>query len=527
MLVLVVSCAGVLVACSKESGNSNNGGGDGSSSAHDLKGATPPDLLGVPPPDLWGVAPPDLTGVPPGDLAAPPTKTGPENVPPAPVYDDIGIYVSPSGSDQTGDGTEGKPYKTILYVLDNVATAGDTIILRAGEYVEEVRIRNPNTTIRSHSGELAKISQPPTIDGNNAVVPVFFDVDSDGSKLQRVEVTGGFYGIMLQTKWDWGDPSDTMGATNITIEDSIIHDTGRDCIKVTPQSDNVTIRRTEIYNSGKGYPGGTPQSDKNAEGIDVVNADNVLVQDCYIHDTATTGVYLKGGSTGGIIERTRVERTGSLGIVLGFDTSPEFFDLVTNPDYYENIDGTVRNCIVEDTPYAGIALYAAKNPKILNNTIVNTAKDGHSPIYFGVTLQDYDPVAKRPATVNPIIVNNLVWQPAPGECVYIRFFDELGGLNGLSGPATMDNNLYYAVGGACTFSDARAGGVDQVSLADWRTHIAGEAASLAADPLLTSDRHLQSGSPAIDKGQTRDEIGFDIDRQARTGSNDIGADERQ
>ena len=65
---------------------------------------------------------------------------------------------------------------------------------------------------------------------------------------------------------------------NITIEDSKIHDTGRDCIKVTPGSDGLTIRRTEIYNSGKGYPTGTSPDDMNAEGIDAVNADNMLVQ---------------------------------------------------------------------------------------------------------------------------------------------------------------------------------------------------------------------------------------------------------
>lgn len=499
----------LVVACTSDSQN-HNGNQDGASQSSDLAGLAPLDLTGQAAPDLAGGG---------GGLS-------PENVPPAPTYDDVGLYVAKNGNDATGDGTEGNPYLTIGHVLDNVAEAGDTIILRAGEYAEEVRVRLPNLTIRSHSGEVAIISQPITIDGNNPLLPVMFDVDADGGKLQRVEVKGGFYGVMLQTKWDWGDPSDTMGAQNITIEDSVIHDTGRDCIKVTPQCDGVTIRRTEIYNSGVGYPSGTPPDDKNAEGIDVVNADNVLVQDCYLHDTATTGVYLKGGSIGGVIERTRVLRAGSLGIVLGFDTSPEFFDLVANPDYYENIDGIVRNCIVEDTRYAGIAIYAAKNAKILNNTIVNTAQLAHAPIYFGITFQDYDAAAGRPANLNPIIVNNLVSQPAASTCVAIRHSDELGGLDGLSGAATMDNNLYYTASGACTFDDGRAGGVDGVALGAWAAHIAGEASSISGDPKLTSDRHLGDGSAAIDKGQTRAEVSFDIDRAARSGVNDIGADEK-
>lgn len=450
---------------------------------------------------------------------------GPEKVPPPPVYDDIGIQVSPSGNDQTGDGTAAKPYKTISHVVANVANPGDTIILRDGKYEEQVRIRKPNITIRSHSGEFAHISQPITIDGNNPQIPVIFDVDSDGSKLQRVEVSGGFYAIMLFTKWDWGQ-ADRSGAQNITVEDSIIHDTGRDCIKVTPGSDGFTVRRTEIYNSGMGYPAGTSPDDKNAEGIDVVNADDVLVQDCYIHDTATTGVYLKGGSRNGVIERTRVERTGAMGIALGFDTSVEFFDLDENPDYYENIDGTVRNCIVEDTRYGGISIYASKNAKILNNTIIDTAKAGHAPLYFGVTFQDWDPNAGRPANTNPVIVNNLVSQPAAGACLAIRRSNELGGLDGLTGPITIDHNLYFAGSGQCTFSDGRAGGGSGMALGAWRTRIGGEAASITGDPKLDADGRLGAGSAAIDKGQTRPEVSFDIDGKPRTPPYDIGAHER-
>ena len=62
-------------------------------------------------------------------------------------------YVSTTGNDTKGDGTIGNPYRTIQYVLDSVAISGDTITLRGGTYNEAVRIRNPNMTIRSRSGE--------------------------------------------------------------------------------------------------------------------------------------------------------------------------------------------------------------------------------------------------------------------------------------------------------------------------------------------------------------------------------------
>ena len=85
-----------------------------------------------------------------------------------------------------------------------------------------------------------------------------------------------------------------------------------------------------------------------------------------IHDTATTCVYVKGGSIGAIIERVRAERCGELGIALGFDTSPEFFDTNANPGYYENIDGIVRNCFVRDTGFAGIGLFASRDAQVLH-----------------------------------------------------------------------------------------------------------------------------------------------------------------
>lgn len=448
--------------------------------------------------------------------------TGPEKVPPAPDYDDVGIQVSPAGSDSTGDGTEAKPYKTIMHVVTNVAQPGDTIILREGEYHEAVRIRKPNITIRSHSGEWGVISQPVTQDDNDPMLPMHLDVGAHGSKLQRLEIKGGFYAVTLETSWP--EPS---GVEDVTIEDSKIHGSGRDCIKVKPKANGFTLRRTEVYDSGIGYPAGTSPDDKNAEGVDVVNADDVLVQDSYIHDTATTGVYVKGGSRNTIVERTRVERAGDMGIALGFDTSPEYFDLAVNPEYYENIDGMVRNCIVKGTRYGGISLYAAKNPTILNNTIIDTAMAGHAPIYFGLTFQDWDPEAGRPANINPTIINNIIAQPDAGDCVAIRFANEaeLGGdLPALVGPAVMDNNLYFTATGSCSFSDGRptafSGG-----LPGWASHIGAEASSIEGDPMLSADGHLQAGSAAIGKGRAVEGVSYDIDGDPRAGAYDIGADQ--
>jgi len=439
------------------------------------------------------------------------------------------IYVSTSGKDESGDGSITSPFRTIECAL-TVAQPGDEIVLRGApaldnnRYREDVRIQQPNITIRSETGEWAIIECPINDEDEHACVR--FDVDSSGGKLQRVEVIGGYYyGVKFETTWEWDEIPGGEGASNILIEDVKVHDTGNAAVKITPGCDGITLRRVELYNSGRVDP-------ESAEGIDNVNGDRMTVQDSYIHDTGGTGLYFKGGAMDCLVERTRIERTGGGGVFVGFDTSPEYFDLAVNPDYYESIGGVVRNNIIRDVPWAGIGLYAAKDAQILNNTLIDTAQEAHSPLYFGLTFQDWEPDAGRPASVNPIMRNNLVYQSAglPTECVFIRYDeeDELGKMSALEGMPQMDYNLYYLASGTCAFTDGRPSSqLGEGTFAQWQAHIGGEAHSLTSDPQLTANGHLPSGSPAVDAGTCTgaptDDI--DTDRRPNGATCDIGADE--
>ena len=57
----------------------------------------------------------------------------------------IGIYVSTTGSDTTGDGSSGKPFRTIQHAIDSIPPVlngnGVSIIVAAGTYDEDVVIR--------------------------------------------------------------------------------------------------------------------------------------------------------------------------------------------------------------------------------------------------------------------------------------------------------------------------------------------------------------------------------------------------
>ncbi len=407
-------------------------------------------------------------------------------------------FVSLTGNDATGNGTINQPYRTLQKALEYVnahAVGAETIVLRGGTYVEPVenagRIRVPNVTIRSYPGEWAIIDRSAQPDD----IGIYFDVDADNGSLQCLEAKGGFYVVATETRWDWGDPADRTGASHILLENVKLHSSARDVVKIKPQCDDITIRHCEIHHSGVELP----TTDCNAEGIDNVNGDRMLVSYTHIHDICSTGVYFKGGATDGIVERNLIENTGFAGIILGFDTSPEYFDLTTNPEYYENIRGIARYNLTRNTGGAGIALYASKDAQVYQNTLINGARIYHSPIYFGITYQDWETSAGRPANINPTLHHNIVVQETVTNMpmIAIRYSDDLGGLSGLSGNMTINDNCYYQAGGASSFNDRRTDWTGDFNA--WKPHINGDTYSFETNPNLDADFKPQN-SDCVGKG---------------------------
>jgi hypothetical protein len=441
-------------------------------------------------------------------------------------------FVSPNGNDATGTGSQGNPFRTVRRVLstsNGVVQAGDTVTLRGpasnNTYSEcDVRLR-VRLTLRSFAGERARIHCD--INTPNSVT-IQIDPGASGSRLSNLEVTGGrYYAVFLQTNWYVGGGENLTGASDVVIEDLLIHSTGRDGIKVTPKSNRLTVRRTEIHSTGMIYPPGTPLDNRNADGIDNVQGSGMRVQDSFIHNISTTGLYFKGGAQDVVIERNVIDGTGMGGILVGFDTSVDYFDRQANPGWYESIRGTVRNNLVMNTQYAGIGLYASQDALVVNNTLINTALRGHAAIYYGVVFQDWDPIAGRPPNLRPRVLNNLVIQNS-GKCVDIRHSNELGGLSGLAGASGTNFNAFTAANGSCRFTDQRPGSPIGASgtLAQWRSHSGGDANSLQGAYSVDATGHLPANSPLIDAGTPVSGVVDDIDGEARGSQPDIGADER-
>ena len=416
------------------------------------------------------------------------------------------IYVSPSGNDNSADGSNAAPYKSINAAL-TAAEPGATIVLREGTYKEgrDVRVRKSNITLKSAKGEWAVIDLTTFDEGHDDDSGVLFYAENEitggivtGCKLQNLEIKGGFYAVCFETKWEWGGP-DRSGASDIIIEDCVLHDSKNDVVKVKPGCDNITIRYNNIYNSGRAYANRPDfnTGENNAEGIDNVNGDKMHVHNNHIYDICSTGIYAKGGATDVIIENNRVERTYAGGIMIGFDTSPQYFDLSVNAKYYENINGTVRNNLIIDAGWEGIGLYASKDAKVYNNTIVNAVcgiLKYHSPIYFGVATQDWENPAGCPPSINPNIHHNIVSQPASYnnriiDIRYVKTGDVYPSrdIPSLEGKPTMNNNCYYVASKNATFTDNRPTAVENMDFSAWQTHISGDSDSIEADPNLDAD----------------------------------------
>lgn len=419
-------------------------------------------------------------------------------------------YVATSGS-STAAGTLAAPLQTVQQAI-NKAAAGDTIILRGGTYSGAVLVNKANLTIKSYDGETAKIANSYT---NSALeTSLRLTEDASGTKLENLDVSGGYYyALKLDSLWDTGAPVE-YGASNVTITNCKFHDTGRDVIKITPNCNYVTITGSEIYNSGL-------RDSSNAEGIDGVQANHFTIRDSYIHNTTTNGIYLKGGSVATLIERCRVANTGDSGILLGQQADENWFDTKANPNYYESIDGIVRNNIVWNTGGAGIGAWAALRPTISNNTLYNVST---ASMFGGLLIQSQEhwvPADVYVPSTDVTMQNNIVVMAANSTrpALAIR-------TDGLTGSLTMNNNLYYQPGKSVQIWDDVHG--YQGGLAGWKA-LGYDAGSIEADPKLDTANlyHLTSSSPAINAGKTLSVVTSDYDKEARPagGAYDIGADE--
>lgn len=97
-------------------------------------------------------------------------------------------HVATGGSNIIGDGSEGNPWLTIQYAIDQ-ANAGDTIIVHPGEYVAGNQVGKSGLTIQSSDGSGVTTVHGSAVDG--------FDVWEPGVVIDGFTITNCYRGIWL------------------------------------------------------------------------------------------------------------------------------------------------------------------------------------------------------------------------------------------------------------------------------------------------------------------------------------------
>jgi hypothetical protein len=438
--------------------------------------------------------------------------------------------VAPDGSDDN-PGTAEAPWYTIQHAADT-AQPGDTVCVASGDYSAEGELFFSNSgtadapiTFTAAPDETATVQALTLNPGTSYLSLVGFAVqgfpiwgvtlrgDNHHILLSHLTVSGGEAGFRL-TEGNSGENPANGPVSDVTVEDSVIHDSTYTAVDCTPgPCDQTTFRRLEIYGSGleAGFGG---------DGLGLERGQDVLVEDCFIHDNGGDGIDLNsrdfaGNVSGIVVRRNRVARNHHQGIKLW-------------------AGGQMENNVVWGQGIAPVALGMHPGTyEVVNNTI---AYNMYSPDF---SERDYALVAAYPnsdtgisAATQLTLVNNIFafnTSPQIGD-------GPTGIYLGEGVQLTEHHNLYWSREDGeieAEFVTTRDPLFTRTEIADgtW-TSVAGQGqGDVTADPLLVSgwsevDLHLQAGSPAVDAGSPDGAPSDDAEGHPRGGTPDIGAYEQ-
>ncbi|PTV96541.1 parallel beta-helix repeat protein [Rhodobacter aestuarii] len=269
------------------------------------------------------------------------------------------IYVSAAAA-EGGDGSAARPFATIQAAVD-AAQPGDTILVGAGEYIE-------NVTFRNSGAEGAPIKLV-SADGQGAALIRPADAAADTLEIagaDYIEVSGfvlvGSDDSTRQVVHVHGTDSGTNFASNVVIADCLIERGAGDGIKLS-KAEDVTL-------SGNVITGGGPTE----AGIDCVGANRVVIENNTITDSPYIGIMLKGGSTDLILRGNTITGAGHTAIEVGGYTAeqhypPGFFD---SGSQWEAGNVLLDGNTITDSGNAALRVIGAQGVLVSGNTMSGT-----------------------------------------------------------------------------------------------------------------------------------------------------------
>jgi parallel beta-helix repeat protein len=364
------------------------------------------------------------------------------------------LYVdngNPNCSD-TGPGTQSQPFCTIGHAA-SVAAAGNTVIVSAGTYSENVTI--------------GKSGDPGS--------PIVFSVAPGAT----VTVTGWSHGFTI------------LSQSYVTIQGFTVKTTSGDGIDVTGSS-NVTLSGNDVSYAGQ------PAYGLTAAGIRLTDTTDSLVQSNTVHHNTTAGIYLKGTTT-----RVQVLGNHAYMNAAGYTRLAPGIDVRSSGN-------TIANNVSHDNEDSGLQFYPGGSDSLaVSNVAYNNGDHGiddlnvtgqriiGNAIYNNVTAGiNVEASTVSSATVeNNISVDNGIDSPRTSSNIRIDSLSIAG--------STVDYNLVSLRTPGTMYIWGTTG---YSSLAAFQQATGQEPHGLQADPKWANpsshDFHLTGGSPAIDSANS-------------------------
>ncbi len=376
------------------------------------------------------------------------------------------LYVSQAEGDDSFEGTESKPFKTISKALES-SYPGDEIIVKDGVYDDQVKFLS--NRIYGEEGKRlvirARNSHKAAVTGANLKYGDFVTIEG-------FEVTG--QSIIVG------------GSKDVEVLNNYIHDINRNS-GITANGTNGRIANNYIYKTNKGI---------------VVSGTNMLVENNEIErliDSGADADYFRFFGEGHIIRGnymhgTRHEETGSSHVdaFQTFDNNGEFARHIViegnfiedfyhqgfmgeGKHHYYSYDIVFRNNVFKDAAAWGLDIVCLKDVKVYNNLFINMNT-------HGVGYRSSDEM------------------PSTGEVRNNIFYNARNCYFGIDKNQYASNNLIFV-----------PNPYQKYNLEDFPNDILNE------DPLFTdidnNDFSLHPNSPAIDSGTSLD---FDRDFAGNT-----------
>lgn len=474
------------------------------------------------------------------------------------------FYVSTSGNDQTGDGSQSNPWRTIQHAANNVQ-AGDTVNVLSGTYNESITIPSSGSATAGpivfqgmDSG-----SGPAIVDGTGLTSPSttngLVNIDNQsyiaiqGFTIQNyttsnvnaapagIFITGGGSNIQILSNHiqlitttakggncSVGQPTTTANAfglviygtsatpiSNLTISGNEINGLKTGCsetVSVNGNVQNFTVSNNYIHDDNNigiaaiGYegvgPGGADRATNGEISGNTLANISVATNSSYgSTDYSADGIYVDGGTL------ITIERNLIHNVDVGIEAASENPGGET-PGKEKSDYVTVRNNLVYFSNAVGITIGGydsnsggSDHITIVNNSLYNNGiKTQYAEGEF--QIQYY--------ATNNIFENNILYD-ANSNISFLYSY-----VSYKTSPATVDYNLYYSKNGANNGNwqwNGSGSSEDYSTFSSYQKASGNDAHSIFANPLYgqlptlqaptTGNFQLQAGSPAIDVGNAQ------------------------